>query len=534
MLGPYLTNSGRFSDAWTLFGTTIRAAHSLGLHRNPRYLNLTPSLRESGLRKKLWWWMLHMDQHYSMTLGRPLGISGIGDCPFGEPLTTEPAILRIEECIRHLTVLGRQILSSAQLTSSRIDQFSDKLLSILDMLPDEMQFDDSWTADPSRIPTSPLDEHAVGRCILNDCKTNYTHTRLVLYGKVHNYLILLNRHRIESSQTEPGEPSPRSMSTAQQPLLSVYAPSNLAHGSGAELRRGRPQVLLSSVVVLSCFEFFYKHLPESLIDWTIGQQAFNAAMILLLDMQEQKNQSYLANVDSTFQIFQELSEKGIHKLSNMAVKHIGLERTRLITNLREAWEAQHQMNQSIMNPYSRRDSQMSLSMTPQIGQGTFAGPVIPQSFGEADTVMGSTGMFLLDDQQTQRPDASFTQEKRASASYNPQGTLVQDLPPGQMLQSLPQQQHLYQHPPYPQQPIHYQKSLIHPHPNAPYMTEMRPRHHMSSQFGGSSGSLSTHTSPTLQHGETSAGQSRRSSQQHTQYPQYHTYPPPGPSWGPTE
>jgi len=172
MLGPYLTNSGRLSDAWTLFGTTIRAAQSLGLHRDPRFLNPTPSLRESALRKKLWWWMLHMDQHYSLTLGRPLGISGIGDCPFVEPLTTEPAVLRTGECVNHLTVLGRQILSSAQLTSSRIDQLSDKLLSILDMLPDEMQFNDSWLADPSNIPESPLDEHAVGEYSYEGSRTS--------------------------------------------------------------------------------------------------------------------------------------------------------------------------------------------------------------------------------------------------------------------------------------------------------------------------------------------------------------------------
>lgn len=30
MIGPYLTNSGKFLDAWALFGTTIRLAHSIG------------------------------------------------------------------------------------------------------------------------------------------------------------------------------------------------------------------------------------------------------------------------------------------------------------------------------------------------------------------------------------------------------------------------------------------------------------------------------------------------------------------------
>lgn len=30
MIGPYLTNSGKFLDAWALFGLTIRLAQSIG------------------------------------------------------------------------------------------------------------------------------------------------------------------------------------------------------------------------------------------------------------------------------------------------------------------------------------------------------------------------------------------------------------------------------------------------------------------------------------------------------------------------
>ena len=163
MLGPYLTNTGRLLDAWTLFGLTIRCAHSIGLHRDCRLLNPSPSLRESNLRRKLWWWMLHMDSQYSIILGRPLGISAVGDCPFPEPLTTDPAMLRVGECLDQLTILGRQILSSPELTHSRIDQISDRLLALLDMLPDEMQFKKSWISDQSEIPRCPLDEYAAGQ-----------------------------------------------------------------------------------------------------------------------------------------------------------------------------------------------------------------------------------------------------------------------------------------------------------------------------------------------------------------------------------
>jgi hypothetical protein len=30
LMGPYLINCGKFLDAWTLFGTTVRLAHSMG------------------------------------------------------------------------------------------------------------------------------------------------------------------------------------------------------------------------------------------------------------------------------------------------------------------------------------------------------------------------------------------------------------------------------------------------------------------------------------------------------------------------
>lgn len=165
MMGPYLTNSGRFLDAWSLFGTTVRLAHSIGLHRNPKYLDPAPSLQESSTRKKLWWWMLHMDQQYSMTLGRPLGISGIGDCPPAEPLTTNPTILRIGEFVDQLTILGRQILSSSQLVNTRIDFFTDKLLALWETMPNSLQFNENWLKDGSQIPESPLDELATGRCL---------------------------------------------------------------------------------------------------------------------------------------------------------------------------------------------------------------------------------------------------------------------------------------------------------------------------------------------------------------------------------
>lgn len=163
MIGPYLTNSGRFLDAWVLFGTTIRLAHSVGLHRNPKYLDPAPPLKECGIRQALWWWMLHMDQQYSMTLGRPLGISGIGDCPPPEPLTTNPTIIRLTEYVNQFTVLARQILCSDRLTNAKIDDFTDRLRALWDTMPEILQFDQTWLEESKEIPEWPLDAMAAGK-----------------------------------------------------------------------------------------------------------------------------------------------------------------------------------------------------------------------------------------------------------------------------------------------------------------------------------------------------------------------------------
>lgn len=166
MIGPYLTNSGRFLDAWTLFGTTIRSAHAIGLHRHTKFLDPAPSTqKECSIRQTLWWWMLHMDEQYSMTLGRPLGISGIGDCPWPHELTTDPTMLRFGEFVNHHTILARSILSSERLTNAKIDDFTDALRALLDTMPEILQFQPSWTRDETEAPDLALRMMATGMYI---------------------------------------------------------------------------------------------------------------------------------------------------------------------------------------------------------------------------------------------------------------------------------------------------------------------------------------------------------------------------------
>lgn len=97
-----------------------------------------------------------------MTLGRPLGISGIGDCPPPHELTTDPQMLRFGEFANHFTVLARQVLSSDRLTNAKIDEFTDSLRALLETMPEMLQFDESWVTDNKEIPEWPLGAMAAG------------------------------------------------------------------------------------------------------------------------------------------------------------------------------------------------------------------------------------------------------------------------------------------------------------------------------------------------------------------------------------
>lgn len=157
LIGSYLNNSGRSLDAWTLFGITIRLAHSMGLHRDPRRLDAAPSIRESKTRQSLWWWMLHLDQQFSVVFGRPLGITGYGDCPPPVPLTTEPTVIRFADCRDRFTILSRDILSSDSLMDTeKIEKFTDELLDLWKSMPAVLKFHEGWLRRDAILPEPPL------------------------------------------------------------------------------------------------------------------------------------------------------------------------------------------------------------------------------------------------------------------------------------------------------------------------------------------------------------------------------------------
>ena len=424
MMGPYLTNSGRFLDAWTLFGLTIRLAHSMGLHRNPKFIDPVPPLRECMIRRTLWWWMLHMDQQYSVTLGRPLGISGIGDCPPPEPLTTNTTVLRLGEFVNHFTIVARQILGSDGLMSiGRIDEFTDKLLGLWDTMPETLQFNESWTRPETVLPDWPLDVMSASEC-REDCSIDRwsANTLTALFAKVQSFLILLNRQRDERTTRSASSNSPPTFPNTLAGINSTTYTSSNGGMDGVHHQapiRGRPLVINSSVQLLQTFLFFSHRHPAVLICWTIGQQAFNAAMIIMLDAWEMDHEQNMWLVDEALLVFTELQRNGIHKLAELAVvritKGIVLFKTRQrerqdATNAAAAAAAasrrssQHHYQQQPGHPnqqpyqYSPPDDvyhlyQPILSLnTDDTSSYDMAGDTIM-----GNTVMGQTGMFLLED-----------------------------------------------------------------------------------------------------------------------------------------
>jgi hypothetical protein len=413
MIGPFLTNSGRFLDAWTLFGTTIRLAHSIGLHRHPKYLDpAPPTQRECSIRQTIWWWMLHMDQEYSMTLGRPLGISGIGDCPPPHELTTNPQMLRFGEFANHFTLLARQILSSDRLNNSKIDEFTDQLRNLLDTMPEMLQFDESWLDKNKGIPEWPLGTMAAGVSCHNPVH-QHIHgllTHIVFYCKTHTYLILLNRQRIEKQAAPFFHQQNVSTARAIPTTLQPGNPYPSAPASPKASLRGRALVLSSSQDLLTAFLFFHFRVPAAQITWSMGQQAFNSCMILLLDAMETGELSRIEKVEKAYVVFQQLETNGVHELASMAVERVSWGLAEL-GRMNRAPDTHVRTPPPIMPRGAV--SGCDIGMQDRNGSQTRQGSGVLY-----DTVMGNTGMLLLEDPGLQ----SFVPEAFAPLTWSvPQG-----------------------------------------------------------------------------------------------------------------
>ena len=208
----------------------------------------------------------------------------------------------------------------------------------------------------------------------------------VFHCKVHNYLILLNRQRIDV--TRPADPwsSFSTASTQSMPVDAFMAESFAT--------RGRSQVIQSCVTLLNAFEYFYRHLSGLLMEWLIGQQAFNACMILLLDMHETQQPTHLTLVETGLCIFRDLREKEVHQIAKLAESKISYEYMRLLKSCQEKWNTVgRRQHLAVPGDDPRRDSSSACSTTSQASYVEHK-----QVPGKPDdTVMGNTGMFLLED-----------------------------------------------------------------------------------------------------------------------------------------
>ena len=218
----------------------------------------------------------------------------MGDCPAPEPILRDPINQSLSNYVAQFSILGRQILSSAYLTNEQIDKFTDQLLALHETLPDLVRFDRTWVQKNKSLPEWPLDAQAG-----------------ILHAKMHNFLLLLNRQRIENvrraSENSRAEPTPTS---------SVLNKQNVP--------RGRERVLKSCRALLMAFEFFQCRVQAALICWELGQMAFNAAMILLLSMLETSDTQDLRAVERTYSTFLEMNKLGVHKLAGAAVERLGI------------------------------------------------------------------------------------------------------------------------------------------------------------------------------------------------------------------
>ena len=262
------------------------------VYRDSAQMQTASSPKEASIRRTLWWWMLYMDQQYSTTLGKPLAISTAGDCPSPDPVLPGPAWHSISNHIIQFTILARDILSVPIVHNEVIDQGTDKLLLLQKSLHHVARFDATWLNHDKTLVGWPLDAQAA-----------------ILHAKVHNLIISLNRRR-----TEYGHHISETHAVGQPLSQDTDIDGTI---------RGRPRVLESCRGLLQSFEFFHSRLKAGMVSWSMGQMAFNAAMLLTLSMLETGETLDLLPVQHAYSTFLEMNKLGIHKLAGAAVERLG-------------------------------------------------------------------------------------------------------------------------------------------------------------------------------------------------------------------
>lgn len=243
-----------------------------------------------------------------------------------------------------------------------------------------------------------------------------------LYAQVQSYLVLLNRQRVERTQSYTHQaPSQSPPSTTHhhhphhQTHKQIYPhppPTQPTQPQTTTPIRGRPLVINSSISLIKAFMFFRYRSPGVLISWALGQQAFNACMILLLDALENATTSTADEngsggnewlVEQAFVVFRELEANGVHRLAELAVGRLSEGLMRL-GQVRAERERRRESGQDVALGGLQGIAQHSQSQTPMLGLNAAS---MMDWTGEGESVMGQTGMFLLEDHglQSYHPSA---------------------------------------------------------------------------------------------------------------------------------
>lgn len=200
-------------------------------------------------------------------------------------------------------------------------------------------------------------------------------------------LILLNRQRVERTQSAVSRDGSPPLNTTASRAWSSYRHQSPGNFKPSDIHRtaavrGHALVINSSVAILQAFMFFYFRNERVLICWTVGQQAFNACMILIIDAWETENEQNDWLIDQAFAVFRHLEMNGVHTLANVAVQRIseGIERL----------GRRHDQREQYATSSRRSSAQQSTQLSLALDSATM-------SDWSTDSVMGNTGMYLLED-----------------------------------------------------------------------------------------------------------------------------------------
>lgn len=202
-----------------------------------------------------------------------------------------------------------------------------------------------------------------------------------LYAQVQSYIVLLNRQRVERTQSHSqrhshSPPSTLYAQTHRQPTISDAPTLNAPI-------RARPLVINSCISIIKAFLFFHHRNPGALICWSLGQQAFNACMIILLDALESEDLSNEWLVGQAYAVFTQLEQNGVHRLAELAVQRIS----------EGLWKLGEVGQRDAKRAAGWRESEQERCQQPRLTLDTAS----MMDWTATETVMGNTGTFLLED-----------------------------------------------------------------------------------------------------------------------------------------